>query len=103
MPVRGSDHQFGVTTALELSETRTLFATSRWVRPSWAARDRSTLTRRDGVLTTWCRWTSTAPGMRAIRAATSRAISWVADWLYPRSEEHTSELQSRLHLVCRLL
>src|SRR2546422_6639526 len=27
-------------------------------------------------------------------------------WLYPRcgrSEEHTSELQSRLHLVCRLL
>src|SRR3989449_1122711 len=24
-------------------------------------------------------------------------------WCYPRSEEHTSELQSRLHLVCRLL
>src|SRR5256884_1230578 len=24
-------------------------------------------------------------------------------WLPPRSEEHTSELQSRLHLVCRLL
>src|SRR2546429_3008739 len=23
--------------------------------------------------------------------------------LWPRSEEHTSELQSRLHLVCRLL
>src|SRR5687768_17668022 len=26
-----------------------------------------------------------------------------SDWLRPRSEEHTSELQSRLHLVCRLL
>src|ERR1041385_6107359 len=25
------------------------------------------------------------------------------DQLSPRSEEHTSELQSRLHLVCRLL
>src|SRR2546429_6464562 len=25
------------------------------------------------------------------------------DWLAVRSEEHTSELQSRLHLVCRLL
>src|SRR2546429_3349913 len=25
------------------------------------------------------------------------------DWLFVRSEEHTSELQSRLHLVCRLL
>src|SRR2546422_5695067 len=24
-------------------------------------------------------------------------------WLRQRSEEHTSELQSRLHLVCRLL
>src|SRR2546429_1793363 len=24
-------------------------------------------------------------------------------WLIARSEEHTSELQSRLHLVCRLL
>src|SRR2546429_5253703 len=24
-------------------------------------------------------------------------------WPEPRSEEHTSELQSRLHLVCRLL
>src|SRR5687768_17711553 len=24
-------------------------------------------------------------------------------WMPPRSEEHTSELQSRLHLVCRLL
>src|SRR5690554_381096 len=26
-----------------------------------------------------------------------------AIWLTPRSEEHTSELQSRPHLVCRLL
>src|SRR2546422_1577996 len=24
-------------------------------------------------------------------------------WVHRRSEEHTSELQSRLHLVCRLL
>src|SRR5436305_8485392 len=24
-------------------------------------------------------------------------------WQFPRSEEHTSELQSRPHLVCRLL
>src|SRR3989449_7691633 len=28
---------------------------------------------------------------------------WVALLLVGRSEEHTSELQSRLHLVCRLL
>src|SRR3989449_3167153 len=30
------------------------------------------------------------------------AVTWYAGVL-PRSEEHTSELQSRLHLVCRLL
>src|SRR5258707_8334525 len=32
--------------------------------------------------------------------------SWFAKWqgaAYPRSEEHTSELQSRQYLVCRLL
>src|SRR2546422_2092320 len=28
---------------------------------------------------------------------------WGTAWRAPRSEEHTSELQSRLHLVCRLL
>src|SRR3989442_3578137 len=28
-------------------------------------------------------------------------IFWIG--IYPRSEEHTSELQSRPHLVCRLL
>src|SRR2546422_3194677 len=28
---------------------------------------------------------------------------WVLAVMPPRSEEHTSELQSRLHLVCRLL
>src|SRR2546429_9658626 len=37
------------------------------------------------------------------------AISGLGSWeialgvVLPRSEEHTSELQSRLHLVCRLL
>src|SRR2546429_6701617 len=33
-------------------------------------------------------------------ATTSRRIRFTA---FSRSEEHTSELQSRLHLVCRLL
>src|SRR5256884_3664719 len=33
--------------------------------------------------------------------AASRTVSWFQNTV--RSEEHTSELQSRLHLVCRLL
>src|SRR2546422_6028884 len=43
---------------------------------------------------------------RSGRFPTSAAMSDVATAMAPRrarSEEHTSELQSRLHLVCRLL
>src|SRR2546422_4516505 len=38
------------------------------------------------------------------RSSSSRLPAGRAnEWPGPRSEEHTSELQSRLHLVCRLL
>src|SRR2546429_7294906 len=47
-----------------------------------------------GVLTAW--------GMNILKAeAFANAAGIVLDTF--RSEEHTSELQSRLHLVCRLL
>src|SRR5256884_6708206 len=42
---------------------------------------------------------STARKVQAQAAATGAAPFWRSS----RSEEHTSELQSRLHLVCRLL
>src|SRR2546422_6163848 len=38
-----------------------------------------------------------------LRERTPRGDRGVDQPLQPRSEEHTSELQSRLHLVCRLL
>src|SRR2546422_6704126 len=38
------------------------------------------------------------PARRSAHRPRARAVHWFA-----RSEEHTSELQSRLHLVCRLL
>src|SRR2546429_4573921 len=42
--------------------------------------------------------------MVSLMMATGGAFSLSAsENLRPRSEEHTSELQSRLHLVCRLL
>src|SRR2546422_3593149 len=41
----------------------------------------------------WWRWRRTSTSPRAMTSPTLRS----------RSEEHTSELQSRLHLVCRLL
>src|SRR2546429_4393206 len=38
------------------------------------------------------------------KACERSAFSWLPTrWTMRRSEEHTSELQSRLHLVCRLL
>src|SRR5205809_1415132 len=39
------------------------------------------------------------------RASAGRTRPWQSTWISVsyRSEEHTSELQSRLHLVCRLL
>src|SRR5690625_7067558 len=35
--------------------------------------------------------------------ALNREVDYVAPYYRDRSEEHTSELQSRCHLVCRLL
>src|SRR2546422_5535474 len=55
--------------------------TSRWSRPSHPATWSGASSRRGGA----CRRSSPSSGTPA------------------RSEEHTSELQSRLHLVCRLL
>src|SRR2546427_4980183 len=37
------------------------------------------------------------------RAPRKRSTCWVSRTRYPRSEEHTSELQSQSNLVCRLL
>src|SRR2546422_8437881 len=42
-------------------------------------------------------WGSCSPTRRSRRSSTTRTTTSA------RSEEHTSELQSRLHLVCRLL
>src|SRR3712207_9552396 len=36
-------------------------------------------------------------------ASSSWSVSWELGQCVPRSEEHTSELQSRQYLVCRLL
>src|SRR2546422_8177634 len=48
--------------------------------------------------------TAVAPGLTRTPASATRAAAEFADTEADmRSEEHTSELQSRLHLVCRLL
>src|SRR2546422_10230019 len=58
-----------------------------------------------GYCSTPCdRWTVKSSPRRppcAARSSVDRPCSCF--WLSARSEEHTSELQSRLHLVCRLL
>src|SRR3989449_8430917 len=42
-------------------------------------------------------------GLGEIGARPRTRVGWVSAVIETRSEEHTSELQSRLHLVCRLL
>src|SRR3712207_7705544 len=42
-------------------------------------------------------------GPRARRAQGAGVPAAQSEWADPRSEEHTSELQSRQYLVCRLL
>src|SRR5205809_4770382 len=83
---------------------------SRLSLPSWAS---STITAAviDLVLEAILKWVSARGGL----IVPSRVVPWVtvnSPWGVrrsttapgtPRSEEHTSELQSRLHLVCRLL
>src|SRR5689334_24595026 len=47
----------------------------------------------------WAR--ATAPSRSRVLVIRSAPISWISTT--HRSEEHTSELQSQFHLVCRLL
>src|SRR2546422_5841232 len=48
-------------------------------------------------------WRAASLRSRRIRARCAAAASALRSSPDSRSEEHTSELQSRLHLVCRLL
>src|SRR2546422_5745379 len=49
------------------------------------------------------RWAKGTAILFAVGAVSGTVLSFELGLLWPRSEEHTSELQSRLHLVCRLL
>src|SRR2546422_8635333 len=57
------------------------------------------------VYSGWKRTSASTPTMLPSRypIRTPPPILWDTCWAASRSEEHTSELQSRLHLVCRLL
>src|SRR6266498_5293268 len=53
----------------------------------------------------WAIWTSllSSAATRTSVSRMTRNTTSSGPWTGPRSEEHTSELQSRPHLVCRLL
>src|SRR3989338_11487759 len=51
----------------------------------------------------WAHWTCSSL-MRSIRCQAPTCVVWnLSSSVNVRSEEHTSELQSQFHLVCRLL
>src|ERR1041385_9349556 len=79
---------------------------SRWRRPAACSPTGEAAPPRSATV----RWRRTRYSPRrcgaswAFRAEVARPRAARRDWPPPaRSEEHTSELQSRLHLVCRLL
>src|SRR5256884_5883998 len=61
-----------------------------------------TLSLHDALPIWWMRWVRLPRGAAWISISLSSGSSSLASRT-SRSEEHTSELQSRLHLVCRLL
>src|SRR3712207_7494915 len=72
----------------------------------------TTLFRSDGKLSSSATWSAARPGASSRRAAMRSRDhaesslgggSCTAASRFQRSEEHTSELQSRQYLVCRLL
>src|SRR5690625_6187441 len=63
---------------------------------------------RSAIASAWAAWSTPAAPARSAERDSSRAASrgtWAPTTppMSTRSEEHTSELQSRGHLVCRLL
>src|SRR5687768_18061163 len=48
-------------------------------------------------------WADAVEGISRAIATAATAMTHFLECIPSRSEEHTSELQSRLHLVCRLL
>src|SRR5439155_7057026 len=71
--------------------------------PATADRPRATLLcpSAHGRSPVWAAYMGSASPRRASNFATCLTTGVSKPW--PRSEEHTSELQSRGHLVCRLL
>src|SRR2546422_8517244 len=87
---------------------------SRWVPLGIARRSQRSRRRWTGGLSTPAKPTQTASNfscdspafLKAVRAARPSSFCEALNPTlrgFERSEEHTSELQSRLHLVCRLL
>src|ERR1041385_1148662 len=68
--------------------------------------DEDQLTREPHPSIGWLAWRLTRVMDSNVAQLSGGEQFWIADgWAarFGRSEEHTSELQSRLHLVCRLL
>src|SRR5439155_25360886 len=90
---------------LSLHDALPICAFSTWRRTIGFGR----ATRRKFTTATWpgrviCSMRPVAP----VSGSLSTPAAWqpwlcLAETIYPRSEEHTSELQSRGHRVCRLL
>src|SRR5690606_40948552 len=82
--------------ALQMVDRR--WATTKAVRPLSSRRSASWISS-----SVWVSMDEVASSRIRIRGSARKARAKEISWRWPRSEEHTSELQSRENLVCRLL
>src|SRR5687768_18085700 len=79
----------------------TLFRSACHQRPGFRQRDWASRPRR--VVEAWADVNQVADAFDGEESEAQASVRMLSEIRHPRSEEHTSELQSRLHLVCRLL
>src|SRR2546422_8635123 len=71
-----------------------------WLSSPLLQYDRSVFLKSPPSVNRWNRFACQSTTSRPLNRVSESSVAVVR---IPRSEEHTSELQSRLHLVCRLL
>src|SRR5699024_12052710 len=92
---------FGITSANMMIKTVSIAVTKPTLQPN----SRATIVTREGSIIFGRLFAIRMTGMNTVGLLTSlsRRSAFLSPFLAFRSEEHTSELQSRFDLVCRLL
>src|SRR5258705_7462154 len=102
-PKKRNSHRFALTIDPNRTLRRTRTAAPARIRPKNIAASSGLPSRYDSAVCACCPWNQLENGREAKIANHIATIQTACETHLERSEEHTSELQSLRHLVCRLL